>query len=453
MKIIIVGCGKIGITIAQQLSEEGHDIVVVDTNPLKIEEATTSYDVMGVAGNGADYDILIEAGIDTADLLIAVTGKDEINLLCCVFAKKNENCQSIARVRDPLYSRQRSFFKERLGISMIINPELASALEISRVLRLPSAIKIDTFSKGRLELLNFKVTSDQKLNGMVVSDIRSTLKCNVMVCAIERGEDLIIADGKSILIENDIVYIMASPIDSTSFFKKIGLATQQVKNTLIIGGGTIAFYLAKQLTAMGIQVRIMEKDMERCELLSEEIPEAIVVNADAADSHQLMEEGFEDTEGIVAVTNFNEENIFLAMYAKKHSSAKVISKINRISLDAVVDDMDIGSIIYPKNTTANNIIQYVRAMSNSYACSNVETLYKIIDGRAEALEFSVHDQSTITGIPIKNLKLKPSILICYISRGKKAIIPWGDTMIENGDNVIIVTTQKGINTIDDIILE
>ncbi|MCR5625096.1 MAG: Trk system potassium transporter TrkA [Lachnospiraceae bacterium] len=451
MNIIIVGCGKIGVSIAKQLREENHDIVVVDKNQDKIDEATSSFDIMGIVGNGTDYNILEEAGVDTANLLIAVTGSDELNLLCCVLAMQNDNCHTIARVREPLYSRQYDLLKKRLGISMLINPELASADEMAKILRYPTAIKVETFAKGKVELLNFKVTEDQVIDNMQIMDIHNILKCNIMVCAIERGNEIIIASGTTIIRRGDIVYFLASGKDTTRFFKKIGIKSKHVKNVLVAGGGKIAFYLSKKLVESGsINVHIMEKDRERCEFLSTYLPQAVIVNGDASDFDQLLGEGIQNADGFVALTNIDEENVFLALLAKKHSNAKVISKVNRLTIENMAEDLDAGSIISPTYTAANYIIKHVRAMNNTLN-SNVETLYKIIDGNAEALEFNIRDDSEVVGVPIKSLKLKPQLLICMISRGNENFIPFGDSVIEEGDSVIVVTTQKGLDCIDDII--
>lgn len=451
MNIIVVGCGKIGIAIARELREEEHDIVVVDKNPAKIDEATSSYDIMGVVGNGVDYSILEEAGIDDCDLLIAVTGQDELNLLCCIFAKKNSRCHTLARVRNPLYSRQMDLFKKKLGISMIINPELESALEISRILRFPSAIKVDTFAKGKLELLNFKVSEGQKICNLTVREIHDFLKCNVMFCAVEHGDDLEICNGQTVFHKNDIVYMVASPRESGKFFRMIGLNTHQVKNCLIVGGSRIAYYLTDLLVNSGINVRIMDMDQEKCEFLAENLPQAVIVNADASDYEQLMEEGLDNAESFVALTNIDEENMFLALVAKKNSKAKVISKVNRISIESMSDELDVGSIITPTNTAANYILQHVRAMNDTLDNSNIERLYKFIDGRAEAIEFLVKKESRITGIPLKDLPLKKNILIAFIARKDKSFIPFGDSTIESGDSVIVITTHKGFRSIEDIV--
>lgn len=450
MKIIIVGCGKIGTTLAEQLSSEHHDLVVIDTNPQKIQQLSESIDVMGIVDNGASINVLSDAGIEDAHSLIAVTGSDELNLLCCVIAKKVSKCHTIARVRNPLYNKERNFIRKSLGITMIINPELASAIEISRLLRFPSAIELDTFAKGRVELLKFKLLPEFRLSGMSVMEIVDKLRCNVLICGVERGEEVFIPSGNFILQDNDLISIMASPKNSASFFKKVGIHTHQVKNALIVGGGTLGYYLAALLIDLKIKVRIVENNQERCQQLSELLPEATVICGDGTDKKLLLQEGLTQTESFITLTNMDEENIFLSLFAKKNSKAKLITKVNRIAFDDIIDGLDIGSVIYPKYITADYILQYVRAMENSLS-SNVETLYHILDNQAEALEFSVKEASSVTDIPLSQLNLKENLLIACINRNGSIQIPRGQDTIQVGDTVIIVTSVKGLRDLKDIL--
>lgn len=450
MKIIIVGCGKIGTTLAEQLSSEHHDLVVIDTNPQKIQQLSESIDVMGIVDNGASINVLSDAGIEDAHLLIAVTGSDELNLLCCVIAKKVSKCHTIARVRNPLYNKERNFIRKSLGITMIINPELASAIEISRLLRFPSAIELDTFAKGRVELLKFKLLPEFRLSGMSVMEIVDKLRCNVLICGVERGDEVFIPSGNFILQDNDLLSIMASPKNSATFFKKVGIHTHQVKNALIVGGGTLGYYLAALLIDLKIKVRIVENNQERCQQLSELLPEATVICGDGTDKKLLLQEGLTQTESFITLTNMDEENIFLSLFAKKNSKAKLITKVNRIAFDDIIDGLDIGSVIYPKYITADYILQYVRAMENSLS-SNVETLYHILDNQAEALEFSVKESSSVTDIPLSQLNLKENLLIACINRNGSIQIPRGQDTIQVGDTVIIVTSVKGLRDLKDIL--
>lgn len=398
MNIIIVGCGKVGRTLAEQLSNEKHNIVIVDIIEKKIQDTTEDIDIMGFLGNAASINTLLDAGIETADLLIAVTGSDELNLLCCLIAKRVSKCHTIARVRNPVYSKELGFIKQSLGISMIINPEYAAAIEIARILRFPSAIKIDTFAKGRVELLKFKIKPEFKLNNMSVMEFGERYKNLILIGAVERGEEVSIPSGNFILKDNDIVSVIASPINSALFFKKIGIHTHQVKSTMIVGGGTLSYYLAKILLSMKIRVLIVESNAARCEQLSELLPDATIIHGDGTDKNLLLEEGLTRVESFVTLTNLDEENILLSLFAKKNSNAKLVSKVNRIAFDDIIEGLDIGSVIYPKYITADYILQYVRAMQNSIG-SNVETLYQILDNKAEALEFSIHDELSVFKYP------------------------------------------------------
>lgn len=450
MEIIIIGCGKVGLTLAEQLGKEEHNLVLVDTSAERIQSFSEEIDALKLLGNGASINTQLEAGVKTADILIAVTGSDEMNLLCCVIAKRAGHCKTIARVRNPVYSNEINFIKEQLGISMIINPELAAAMEISRILRFPSAIKIDTFAKGRVELLKFKIEPEFHLSGLSIMDIDGQMRCDVLFCGVERGEKVVIPDGNFVLQDDDKVSILATPRSSAEFFRKIGIVTNQVKNTMIVGGGTIAYYLAKQLSSMHIKVKIVERDRKRCEQLTELLQETLIINGDGADKRLLLEEGLANAESFVTLTNMDEENVLLSLFARDNSNAKLVTKVNRIAFDELISKLEVGSVIYPKYITADYILQYVRAMQNSIG-SNVETLYHILDGQAEALEFKIQEDSPATGVPLMELNLKSNLLIGSINRKGVVHIPRGQDSIEVGDTVVVVTTQRGLHDIRDIL--
>ncbi|WP_418714736.1 Trk system potassium transporter TrkA [Blautia hydrogenotrophica] len=450
MKIIIVGFGKVGSTLTEQLYSEGHDVVVVDLLEKKLETAVSDYDVMTVQGNGASYNVQLEAGVEEADLLIAVTASDELNLLCCLIARKAGQCHTIARVRNSMYNKEINFIKEQLGISMIINPELATAREIAKLLRFPSAIQIDTFARGRAELLKFKLRPEFGLDGLRVMDIMEKLNCDVLVCGIERKEEVTIPNGNFVLRDHDNVSIMATPQNASKFFSKIGVNTHRVKDTLIIGGGKITFYLAHQLLDMGIRVKVIENDKDRCLQLSNLLPKANILYGDGTDETLLLSEGLHNTQSVVSLTNFDEENLLISLFAMKHSNAKIIAKVNRITFNDIINELDIGSVVYPKYLTANYILKYVRATQNAQG-SNVETLYKILDKRAEALEFCIRENSPVVGVPLMELNLKDNLLLCCINHKGKIIIPRGQDSIQVGDTVMVVTTNTGLRDIRDIL--
>lgn len=450
MQIIIVGCGNVGTTLAEQLNKEGHNITVIDTKHDVVANVSNNFDVMGIVGNGAGYSIQKEAGIEEADLMIAVTGSDELNLLCCLIAKKAGDCHTIARVRNPVYSREINFIKEELGLSMVINPEDAAAMEIARVLKFPSAIKIDTFAKGRIELVKYRIEEGSPLCDHSLRDISAKMKCDVLVCTVERGDDVYIPSGNFILRARDEISVVGSAKNSVLFFKKLGVPTTRARNAFIVGGGETAYYLAKQLIAIGIAVKIVEMDKKRCEELSELLPQAMLILGDGTDRNLLLEEGLPQAESFVALTNFDEENIMLSLFVKSISKAKLITKVHRIAYDEIIEELDLGTVIYPKYITAESIIKYVRAMQNSIG-SNIETLYRMNNDRVEALEFIVKEDSPVIGIPLQELKLKPNLLISCINHKGNIITPGGQNRIAVGDTVVIVTTLTGLHDIKDIL--
>lgn len=451
MRVIIAGCGKVGITIVERLVREGHDVAVIDTDSKVISDVTDNFDVMGVVGNGASYSTLKEAGIEDANLLIAVTDSDEQNLLCCLFAKKAGGCNTIARVRNPVYSGEIGYIKEELGLSMTINPEYAAATEISRLLRFPSAIKIDTFARGRVELLQFVIPEGSVLSDTAIENLPQTVRVGVLICAVEREGEVVIPNGQYTLRAGDTISIVASPNHARNFFSRIGIDIHRVRNAMLVGGGTIAYYLSRQLLSYGIEVKIIEKDRDRCEQLADLLPQAVIINGDATDHDLLMEEGIEKADSFVTLTGIDEENIFLSMFAQQHNAgAKLITKTNRIAIDDIVSKFHLGSMIHPKNITAEYILRFVRAMQNTIG-SNVETLYNIVENKAEALEFTIHADAPVVGIPLAELATKDNVLIACIIRKGKIILPNGQTSIEVGDSVIIVTTHRGFGDIKDIL--
>ncbi len=450
MQIIIVGCGNVGATLTEQLSKEGHNITVIDMDGNTVERVANQHDVMGIVGNGASLSVQNEAGIEEADLMIAVTTSDELNLLCCLIAKKAGDCKTIARVRNPVYNKEIAFIKGELGLSMVINPEYAAACEISRLLKFPSAIKVDIFAKGRIELLKCKLGEGSVLHGRPLTYISGGLGCEVLICAVERGEEVFIPDGSFELREKDIITVVASSRNANEFFRKIGMTMNRIKNCIIVGGGETTYYLAKQLLPMGIGIKIIEQDKERCNELSELLPQAMIIHGDGTDRNLLDEEGLPRIHAFVSWTSLDEENIMLSLYAKSVSKAKTITKVHRISYDEIIDSLDLGSVLYPKNITAEYILQYVRAMQNSIG-SNVETLYRLIENKVEALEFRVNEQSELVGVPLKELRLKDNLLIACINRKGIIITPGGQDSIMLGDTVVVVTTNQGFHDLKDIL--
>lgn len=452
MHIMIIGCGKIGATLAEHLSHEQYDITVLDLNRNKLQRVADNCDVMGYVGNGTSFQMLEDAGIATADVLIAVTGSDEVNLLCCVIAKKaGPNISTIARVRDFTYFEERNYLQKSLGISMIINPELTAATEIARLLRTPKAIEISTFSGGRAELLTFSLEGATPLNGLPLHRMNQKLGTDVLVCAVERERKVLIPKGDFVFQPGDVISIAGSPRSTSRFFQKIGMAAGQVRDVMIVGGGEIAYYLAFQLTAMNLSVKILEANQERCQVLSEAFPQAMVIHGSSLNREVLLEEGLTTAQAIVSLTSVDEENLILSMLSSIYNpAAKLVTKVSRVPFDEVLQRLKLGSLICPKELTARHILQYVRAMGNSSG-SNMETLYRLWDGKLEALEFRIQAPIPILNVPIQNLNLRSDVLLCTIIRNGRAFNPRGGDHLMLHDNVILVTTHRGLRDMMDIV--
>ena len=430
LKIIIVGNGKVGRTLIEQLSKEGNNITEKEQS--LISDLDSQFDVIAIKGNGASYSTLQEAGIEDADLLIAVTGSDELNLLCCTIAKQFSKCAAIARVRTPDYSKEVNYLRDRLGLAMIINPELESAREMARILYLPSALQVNT------------------LDQMTVANLGKHITNSILICGVERNGEVYIPSGNFCLMAGDTISFAAKRDEARKFLKHIGIYTKQVRNTMIVGGGLSSYYLANELLHAGIDVHILESSLSRCQELSTLLPDAIIVNCDASSEEGLRSAGIQEMEGFVPLTGIDEENVLLTLYAKKVSNAKVITKINRINFTEVISDLDLGSVIYPKMITAEAIIAYARALRASRS-SDIDTLYHLFDTKAEAIEFRVTKDSPVVGQELKRLSLKDNLLIAFINRKEKIIIPSGSDTIEIGDTVMIVTTHTGFTEIRDIL--
>ena len=456
LSVIIVGCGKVGTTLVEQLSREGHDITIIDRNRQLVQNMMDTYDVMGAVGNGASYSVQKEAGIENADLIIAVTESDELNLLCCTVAKRVANCSAIARVRTPDYSQDVNYLQERLGLAMIFNPELESAREAARMLSLPTALEVASFAHGQAELVTFKIPKDNILDGMKLWDmsksIPAEIETNVVICAVERGGVVHIPSGNFQMQCADTVSFVSTNEIARKFLRSIGFKTRQVRSTMVVGGGRSSHYLAQELLDMGIEVKIIEKKRRRCEELCELLPDATIINGDGTSEELLKEEGIEYAESFVALTGSDEENILLTLHARNVSDAKVITRIKRINFRSAINTLDLGSVIYPRYITSEAIVAYVRAKHNSMN-SNVETLNYICDNQVEAVEFRVNEKSAVTGRMLKDLKpkMKKDILIASINRRGRILIPSGNDSIEVGDTVMVVTTHSGFNDIRDIL--
>ncbi len=451
MKIIVIGIGKVGYTVAEQLIMENHDVVLVDTSRDTLRDALGSLDAIGVSGNGATRETLIEAGVSESGLVIALTGSDELNLLCCLIAKRLGAKATIARVRNPDYHRDLDITAESLGLTMAINPEQEAAREIYRILKFPTAINVDVFSKGMIDLVSFEVCQGSTLCDKTVREAFSSIGYNVLACAVERLEEVYIPKGDFIIREGDIVAAMIPPNEITHFFKAAGIPVKRVKEVMIIGGGVIAEYLVSELLSLNMKVTVIERDREVAKNLSFRFPHANIVCGDGTNRDLLLEQGLANTDAVCSLTGFDEENIFLSLYSKNtFRNIKTVTKVNKIAFQELTGILDIGSVVYPKYTTANKILQHVRARQNNVG-SSVETLYKIIDNKVEALEFHVAEDSLVAGQSLIELRLKKGVLIGAVTRGGKPFIPHGSDRLMPGDSVVVVTTLAGLDDLDSII--
>ncbi|HJA13207.1 MAG TPA: Trk system potassium transporter TrkA [Candidatus Mediterraneibacter merdipullorum] len=453
MKIVIIGDGKVGYKLAKQLSVENYDVVMIDSNEKKLRFAVDRLDIACVTGDAADAEVQKEADVPHADLVIACTSADECNMLSCLIARRLGAKHTIARVRNPIYFKQIGLLKEDLHLSMAVNPELIVADEISRLLLFPDASKIETFVKGRVELIEFPVGKDTQVVDMSLADMYARFQIKLLVCAVEHGDEVLIPDGDYRIREGDRLHVAVSHSEVERFFSMFGKHKGKIRKVIICGGGRVAYYLAMQLLKLGMQIKIIERDEKRCEELCELLPKATIINGDATDHDLLIEEGIEEADAFVGLTGMDEENIITALFAKTQGASKIIAKINEDRRASMVEDFGIDSIVSAKTATADAILSYVRARKNSQSSANVETLYQLVDEQVEALEFIIKSETKYTGVPLKELSIRPNNLIACIARKRQIIIPGGDDCMEVGDSVIVVTMDSHIEDLEDILVQ
>ena len=451
MKIIVVGDGKVGFAIAKQLDQEGHDVTVIENKANVLSSTMNRLDIVGVLGNGASLDTLLEARVSSSDLLIAATSTDEVNIICCLLAKKLGARHTIARIRNPEYSNTVRVIKDELGLSMSINPEQAAAQEILRALRFSNSIKVSSFAKGRIELAEIRITENSPMMDMRVMDIQRRLKSEVLFVAIQRGKEVLIPRGDTVIHQDDRLTLTGSTKQLEKFFMTIGvLSNRAVREVMIIGGGRITYYLTSMLLDLGMDVKIIEIKKEKCISLVEKFPQATIIHGDGTDHELLISESLEEMDAFVALTDNDEENVIISMFAQSHGVNHVLPKINRVSLGFLLEKLGLENSITPKFITANQIVQYVRAMQNTVG-SNVESLIKIVNDKVEALEFRVRDNCRFIGVPIKDLNFRSGILVAYVTHKGVSKVARGDTKIQLSDTVIIVSKVAGLRDINDLL--
>lgn len=451
MKIVIIGNGKVGSNLSSLLVKEGHDITVIDNKAENLRKTQDTLDVMCIEGNGANAEVQLEAAVNKAGMLVATTPHDETNMLCCLIAKRLGAGRTISRVRDPEYYSQIDLIREDLGLSMVINPERMTADEIFRVLVFSAAAKVEVFAKGRVELVEHKLTENSSFCNMSLAEIYQRTKIKFLICAVDRGSDIFIPGGDFVLRAGDRINVSTSHKDVEKLFRSTGMMKDKIKTVMIIGGGRIGFYLAKQLSALGMRVKIIDNNYERCTELAELLDKVTVIHGDGTDHDLLLEEGIKDADSFVALTGIDEVNIISALYAKNNSQAKVVAKVNRESYVNLTSQLGLDSVISPKYLTTSNILSYVRSLENA-ADSNIESLYKIVGDRVEAIQFNIKNPIPgLVGIRLRDLKLKKNTLICAIIRKRNVIIPGGDDSIEIGDSVVLVSKDYHFGDIRDIL--
>lgn len=450
MKIIIAGDGKMGSTLTRQLSAEGYDVTLIDANPKVLESSEERYDVMVVQGNCASMDVLLQAGVKDADLLIAAAGADEVNLLCCMTAHGlNPALHTIARVRNPEYSEQIYEMRDMFALSLTVNPERQAAVEIERLLRYPGFLKRDTFAKGRVEIVELRLDEDSKLCNVALNDMNNIVKCKILVCAVLRNGRAEAPDGKFVLREGDRIFVTAPTETLAILLKNLGIITHKVKRIIICGGGRMSYYLASRLENSGINVQIIERDQEKCDHLAAILPKACIIHGDVSSQFLLESEGVSDCDALVALTGLDELNMIVSLYGKNCGVPQVITKLGRMDNANILGNMAFGSVVSPKELCCNTIVRYVRAMKNQTGAAL--TVHTIADGQAEAMEFRVDGTTQYCGQPLKKIRLKKGVLVVCIIKGSKHEIPNGDSFFEAGDSVIIVTgSERGIYQLNDI---
>ena len=451
MKIVVIGTGKVGSVLIEQLTQEGHQIVAIDRNEKKLMDLQNSFDVLCLAGNAADRKVLLEAGVGTADLVIAATNSDEVNMLCCLLAKKLGTSHTIARVRKHELADEIDMFAEDMGLSMTINPELYAAQEIFSVLRFPGLMSVESFGHGLFQMVEFRLSEEGPATSMTLNELSRKYNSKALVCAIRRDGNTVIPDGNATLRAGDFISFAAEPKETEHFLKLCGIKSRMPKHVIIIGAGMIAYYLIRMMREVGMKPVVIENNQANAETLNQAIPKVLIINADGTDRDVMGEEGLETADAFIALTGTDEINMLMGMYAFREGVPKVVTKVSKSSMLDLIDMDRVGSVVCPRDIVASRIISYVRAKENAGG-SDVETLYRIAQGTAEALEFVVHEEhGSITGTPLKDLKTRDGVIICAILRKGAVIIPRGDDTIEQGDHVVIATTIKQLSDLSMIL--
>ena len=449
MKIVIAGGGKVGKELCNELSNEGNDIILIEQDPKNLERIMNKYDIMGLVGNGADYDNLVESNVQECDVFISVTPEDEINLIAAIIAKKLGATYTIARVRNPEYTGHMDFVRESLGVSMMINPELEAAKDISNVIRFPQALSVEQFANGRVSIVEVNIAPKSQLVGLSLFQFRQQFG-DVLICAVTREKNTFVPKGQTVLEEEDRIIVTGAWDDLTQFYRKAGYKEEKLRSAFIVGGGRITYYLIEMLNKLDIEIKVIENNQEKAEILSEKFPRAVIIEGDGTDQEFLNEERIDQYDTVVSLTGVDEENILISLYASALGIKKIITKVSRTELIKILENASLQSIITPKNLIADNIIRFVRSLKKTQA-SNMESLYRIADNQVEVAQFQVKKDSQVLHTPLKYLKLKNDLLVAYIIRGERLIFPSGNDEIQSGDHIIVVSMNNKMDDIDDML--
>lgn len=453
MNIVIVGDGKVGFTLASCLAQENHDVTIVDQDVAALEKASETLDVMCVRGNGANVRTLLEAGADEADVLIAVTTNDEMNMVCCLAAKQLGAKYTVARIRDPEYTESLTVLKDKLNIDLVTNPERATAMEISRLLRFPFAINVETFAHGRVEMVEFKVDEFDPIANMSLITLHQRYP-GVLCSAVLRGHEAIIPDGHHVIRVGDRMHVLGDIMSITNFFKQLGKDTKRVRSAMLLGGGHISYYFAKITAGMGMKLSMIEILPDKCRRLSEQLGDEVnVICGDAAEEELLEQENLTQFGALVCLLDRDEENMMTGLYAVRRGVSKVVVKVDRPNYVDVLSDMGLNSVVSPKLTTANTILRTVRALARSQDSAVVEKLYRIVEDKVEALEFTAKEGAFYLNTPLSRLRIRKGVLVAVLVRHRKIIIPFGDDHIEAGDTVILIARASTVGALEDALGE
>ncbi len=451
MKIIIIGDGKVGYSLAENLSREHHDITIIDKNADALRKAADNLDVLCIRGSGVSTKILLRAGVAQADLLIAATSSDEMNMVCCLTGKKLGAEHTVARIRDPEYADELVTLQKDLGLNLVVNPEQAAANEIAHILRFPAAMKVERFAMGKVDIVEFRVTPDMPLPGLTLRQVANRVNSSILIGVVVRGAEILIPNGDTVLQAGDVLHVVGRPASLWHFMKTVGNLPAKVKNVMIVGGGRVAYYLAPMLLEMGMKVKIIELNRTRCHELAEALPDVLVIEGDGTDEEFLRSENLADMDTFVATTGRDEENLMMCLLAQGAGITKTVAKVTRMNYGSIVKNLGLESIVSPKAITTNHITRFVRGLEQAQRSSSIQTVYQLLDGHVEIVELAVNGPHPMLDTPLKKLVLNEHTLVAAIIRGNAVFVPHGSDRLLAGDSVVVIVKDRMVSSLDDLV--